>query len=59
MNVERVNIGEKDQLILATAEDLAAIIISAHTWFLKELFRYRQGQPKMPLQTCWHSTGAE
>lgn len=38
--VEAVQVGFRDQAILATAERNQAVIITADVWFLRELFRY-------------------
>ena len=44
--VRAVQVGFKDPAILATADEQGAVIITADTWFLKELFRYPENHPR-------------
>jgi hypothetical protein len=48
--VQAVQVAEKDPSILVTAEAAGAIIVTADTWFLKELFRYPQGHARRYLR---------
>lgn len=43
--VEAVAVAAEDQVILATAEQLGAIVITGDKWFMRELFREAKGQP--------------
>jgi len=39
-SVRAVQVGFKDPSIIVTADEIGAVIITADTWFLRELFRF-------------------
>ena len=51
-SVTPVDLSSKDPTILATAEEIAAIVVTADTWFLDELFRFPPGH-----RNCFRAAG--
>jgi hypothetical protein len=50
--VTQVDLSSKDLAILATAEEIGTIVITADTWFMDELFRFPPGH-----RNCFQRTG--
>lgn len=50
--VTPVDLSSKDPAILATAEEIGAVVVTADTWFLDELFRYPPGH-----RNCFRAAG--
>jgi hypothetical protein len=51
-HVAPIQISAEDPMILARAEATGSIIVTADTWFLRELFRYPAGHPR-----CYRQAG--
>lgn len=47
-----VQVGFKDPAILVTAEQIGAVIVTADTWFLKELYRLPSGHHRRRYTTA-------
>lgn len=45
-SAQSVQVAIKDPSIIVTAEEVGAIIITADTWFLKELFKHPRDHPQ-------------
>ena len=51
-SVTPVDLSSKDTEILATAEEIGGIVVTADTWFLEELFRFPPGH-----RNCFRAVG--